>query len=242
MASGPINSVQFTRSVMSDFLRPHGLQHARLPFSLLTPGACSNSCPLSLWCHPIISSPVVPFHGKQMGKKMEAVTGCIFLGSKITVDADCSHEIKRCLLLGKKAMTNLESILKSKNITLHTKVRLVKAMIFPVVMYGCERWTIKKGWVPKNWCFWAVVLEKTLESPRTARRANQSILKGINPDIHRKDWFWNWSSSSGLMWRADLLEKTRYWERLRTGEGDDRGWEVGWHHWLNGRGSEQTGR
>ena len=74
-----------------------------------------------------------------MGKKMETVTGFIFLGSKITVDADCSHEIKRCLILGKKAMTNLESMLKSKNITLHTKVCIVKAMIFPVVIYGCER-------------------------------------------------------------------------------------------------------
>ena len=145
MASGPINSVQFTHSVMSDFLRPHGLQHAKLPFPSLTPGACSNSCPSSLWCHPIISSSVVPFHGKQMGKKTETVTGFIFLGSKITVDADCSHEIKRCLILGKKAMTNLESMLKSKNITLHTKVCIVKAMIFPVVIYGCERWTIKKA-------------------------------------------------------------------------------------------------
>ena len=78
------------------------------------------------------------------GKKVEAVTDCIFLGSKITMDSDCSHEIKRHLLLGRKAMTNLDNVLKSRDITLPTKVRLVKAMVFPVVMYGCERWTIKK--------------------------------------------------------------------------------------------------
>ena len=89
------------------------------------------------------------------GKTMETVKAFIFLGSKITADGDCSHEIKRCLLLGRKAMTNVDSILKSRNITLPTKIRLVKAMVFPVVMYGCERWTIKK----------IVVLEKTLESP-----------------------------------------------------------------------------
>ena len=79
------------------------------------------------------------------GEKMETVTDFIFLGSKITVDGDCSHEIKRCLLLGKKVMTNLDSILKSRDITLPTKVRLVKAMVFPVVMYGCESWTVKKA-------------------------------------------------------------------------------------------------
>ena len=102
----------------------------------------------------------------------------------------------------------------------------------------------RKGWVPKNRCFWTVVLEKTLESPWTARRSNQSILKEINPDIHWKDWCWNWSSNTGhLMWRADSLEKTRYWERLMTGgEGVDRGWDVGWHHWPNEQESEKTGR
>ena len=86
-----------------------------------------------------------------------------FLGSKIAADGDCSHEIKRCLLLGRKAMSNLDSILKSRDIPLPTKARLVKAMVFPIVMYGCESWTIKKT-VLKNWCFWTVVLEKTLES------------------------------------------------------------------------------
>ena len=88
----------------------------------------------------------------------------ILLGSKITADGHCSHEIKRCLLLGSKVMTNLDSILKSRDITLSTKAHLVKAMVFPMVMYGCENWTIKKA-EKKNWCFWTVVLEKTLESP-----------------------------------------------------------------------------
>ena len=97
------------------------------------------------------------------GETMETVTDFIFLGSIISVDGDWSHEIKRHLLLGRKAMTNLESILKSRDIILLTKVCLVKAMVFPVVMYECESWAIKV-WVPKNWCFWTVVLE-TLESP-----------------------------------------------------------------------------
>ena len=98
------------------------------------------------------------------GETMEIVADFILGGSKIIVDGDCSHEIKRCLLLGRRVMTNLDTILKSRDITLSTKVRLVKAMVFPVVMYGCESWT-KESWAPKNWCFWTVVLEKTLESP-----------------------------------------------------------------------------
>ena len=88
--------------------------------------------------------PVPPLHGKQMGKQWKQCQTLIFLGSKITADGDCSHEIKRRLLLGKKVMTNLDSTLKSRDITLPTKVRLVKAMVFPVVMYGCESWTVKK--------------------------------------------------------------------------------------------------
>ena len=96
---------------------------------------------------------------------METMTDFIFLSSKITADGDCSHEIKRLLLLGRKALNNLDSILKSRDIALPTKVCLVKTMVFPVVMYGCESWTIKKSWAPKNRCFWTMVLEKTLESP-----------------------------------------------------------------------------
>ena len=95
---------------------------------------------------------------------METVTDFILGGSKITTDGDCSHEIKRHLLLGRKAMTNLDSILKSRDITLPTKVHLVRAMVFPFIMYGCEL-DYKESWAPKNWCFWTVVLEKTLESP-----------------------------------------------------------------------------
>ena len=98
------------------------------------------------------------------GETVETVSDFIFLGSKITADGDHSHEIKRRLLLGRKVMTNVDSIFKSRDITLPTKVHLVKAVVFPVVMYGCESWT-EEGWAPKNWCFWTVVLEKTLESP-----------------------------------------------------------------------------
>ena len=98
----------------------------------------------------------------------------IFLGSKITADGDCSHEIKRCLLLGRKAMTKLGTILKSEDIILQTKVCIVKAMIFPVVMYGCK--LDHKGWVPKNWCFWILVLEKTLESHQECKET-----KPVNP-------------------------------------------------------------
>ena len=98
-----------------------------------------NSKKLRLW--PLVLS----LHGKQEGKKVEVVTYFIFLGSNFTVDRDCSHEVKRCLLLGRKVMTNLDSIYKSRDITLPTKVHLVKAMVFPVVMYGCESWTVKKA-------------------------------------------------------------------------------------------------
>ena len=115
------------------------------------------------------------------GKTMETVTDFISLGSKITADGDCSHEIKRRLLLGRKVMTNLDSILKSRDITLPTKVHLVKAMVFPVVMCGCESWTVKKT-EPRRidafelWCW-----RRLLRVPWTARRSNQSILKEISP-------------------------------------------------------------
>ena len=116
------------------------------------------------------------------GETMETVRDFIFLGSKITVDGDCSHEIKKRLLLGRKAMTNLDSILKSRDITLPTKVCLVKAMVFPVVMYGCESWTIRKAelrsiGVSELW-FW----KRLLRVPWTSRRSNQSILEEISPE------------------------------------------------------------
>ena len=103
----------------------------------------------------------------------------IFLGSKITADGDCSHDLKRRLLLGRKVMTNLDSIWKSRDITLPTKVHQVKAMVFPVVMYGCEReLDYKESWVPKDWCFWTVVLEKTLESPLDCKESQPVHPKG----------------------------------------------------------------
>ena len=112
---------------------------------------------------------------------VETVSDFTFLGSKITADGDCSHEIKRCLLLGRKVMNNLDSILKSRDITLSTKVCLVKAMVFPVVMYGCESWTVKKAEHRRidafEWWCW----RRLLRVPWTARRSNQSILKEINP-------------------------------------------------------------
>ena len=126
------------------------------------------------------------------GETMETVTYFLSLGSKITADGDCSHEIKRCLLLGRKAMTNLDSILKSRDIILPTNVHLVKAIVFPVVMYRCESWTIKKT----KHCFWTVVLEKSLESPLDWKEINQSIL-----NIHWKDWCWSWSSNR--LWPPD---------------------------------------
>ena len=111
---------------------------------------------------------------------METVTDFIFLGSKIAVDSDCSHEIKRCLLLERKAMTNLDSVLKSSDITLLTKVHLVKAMVFPVVLYGCERWTIKKAEHQRIDVFKLRCWRRLLRVPWIARRSNQSILKEIN--------------------------------------------------------------
>ena len=111
------------------------------------------------------------------GETVETVSDFIFLGSKITADGDCSHEIKRCLLLGRKVMTNLDSILKSRDITLPTKVRLIKAIVFPVIMYGCESWTIKKA-EPDELMLLNVVLEKTLESPLDCKEIQAVHSKG----------------------------------------------------------------
>ena len=112
----------------------------------------------------------------------ETVSDFIFLGSKITADGDCSHEIKRCLLLGREAMTNLDSIFKSRDITLPTKVHLVKAMVFPVVINGCESWTMKKSEHQRNDAFELCCWRRLLRFPWTARRSNQSILKKISPE------------------------------------------------------------
>ena len=116
------------------------------------------------------------------GETRETVKDFIFLGSKITADGDCSHEIKRCLLLGRKVMTNLDSILKRRDITLPTKVHLVKAMVFQVVMYGCESWTIKKAECQRIDAFELWCWRRPLRVPWTSRRSNQSILKEISPE------------------------------------------------------------
>ena len=134
----------------------------------------------------------------------------IFLGSKITADSDCSHEIKRCLLLARKVMSNLDSIFKSRDITLPTKVRLVKAMVFPVVMYGCESWTVKKVEHRRIDAFEVWCWRRLLRVPWTARRSNQSILKEISPGCSLEGLMLKLKLQyfGHLMRRADSLEKT----------------------------------
>ena len=121
------------------------------------------------------------------GETMESMTDLIFLGSKITADGDCSHGIKKQYLLGRKSMTNLDSILKSRDMTLPAEVHLVKAMVFPVVMYGCERWTIKKAECRRIDAFELWCWRRFLRVPWTARRSNQSILKEISPEYPLED-------------------------------------------------------
>ena len=144
-----------------------------------------------------------------MGKQWKQCQ-TIFGGSKTTADGDCSHEIQRCLLLGRKVMTNLDSIFKSRHITLPSKARLVKAMVFPVVMYGCESWTVKKAerWridAFELWCW-----RRLLRVPWTARRSNQSSLKEISPGISLETMMLKLKLQyfGHLMWRVDSLEKT----------------------------------
>ena len=162
------------------------------------------------------------------GETKETVRDFIFLGSKITADGDCSHEIKRPLLLGRKAMTKLDSILKHRDITLPTKVHLVKAMVFPVVMYGCE------SWAPKNWCFWTAVLEKTLKSPLDCKE-----IKSVHPK-GSKSWIFigktEGEPETPILWPPDV----KYWLMWKD---TDAGWDlrceekgmtedemIGWHH------------
>ena len=172
------------------------------------------------------SSPITSW--QIYGETMETVRDFMFLGSKITVSSDCSHEIKRHLLLGRKATTNLGSILKSRDITLLTKVRLIKAVVFPAVMYGCESWTIKKSERRRIdafelWCWRRV--------PWTAWRSNQLILKEMSPEHSLAGLMLNLKLqySGHLLWRTDSLEKAHWcWERSKAGgEGNDRGWD-GW--------------
>ena len=159
------------------------------------------------------------------GETVETVSDFILGGSKITADGDCSHEIKRCLLLGRKVMANLDSIFKSRDITLPTKVHLVKAMIFPVVMYGCESWTVKKAERQRTDAF-ELCWRRLLRVPWTARRSNQSILKEISPGISLEGMMLKLKLQyfGHLMRRVDSLEKSLMLGGMGAGgEGDDRG-------------------
>ena len=165
---------------------------------------------------------------------METVTAFILGGYKITIDGGCSHEIKRCLLLGRKAMTNLDSILKKQGSYFANKGLYSQSYGFPVVMYGWESWTMKKAehWridAFELWC-WG----RLLRVPWTARRSNQSILKEINPNFHWKDWCWSWSSST----LATSCKELTHWKRLWCWEGLGAGGEVddrGWDGWMASR-------
>ena len=175
------------------------------------------------------------------GETMETVRDFILGGSKITADGDCSHEIKRCLLLGRKVMINLNSILKSRDITLPTKVHLIKAMVFPIVMYGCESWTIKKAEhrridASELWCW-----RRLLRVPWTARRSNPSILKEISLEYSLEGLMLKLKLQyfGHLMQRTDSLEKTlmlgnteggrrRGWQRMRWLDGITNSMDMSW--------------
>ena len=153
------------------------------------------------------------------GETVEKVTDFIFLGSKITADGDCSHEIKRCFLLGRKVMTNLDSILKSRDIMLPTKVYLVKAIFFPVVMYTCESWTIRKAERQKIYAFELWCWRRLLRVPWTARRSNQSILKEISPEYSLEGLVLKMKPQyfGHLMRKTDSLEKTLMLGKIEGG-------------------------
>ena len=156
----------------------------------------------------MVSGPITPWEID--GETAETVSDFIFLGSKITADGDCSRETKRCLLLGRKVMTNLDSIFKSRDITLSTKVCLVKAMVFPVVMHGCESWTITKAECRRIDAFELWCWRRLLRVPWTARRSNQSILKEISPEYSLEELMLKLKLQNFgyLIQRTDSLEKT----------------------------------
>ena len=190
------------------------------------------------------SSPITSWEidGERV-ERVERVPGFILGGSKITADGDCSHEIKRRLLLGRKVMTNLDSIFKRRESTLPTKVHLVNDMVFPVVMYGCESWTVKKAehWridAFELWCW-----RRLLRVPWTARRVNQSILKDISPGCSLEGLMLRLKLQyfGHLMRRIDSVEKTdagRDWGREEKGMTEDE--MAGWHHRLDGQELEWT--
>ena len=171
---------------------------------------------------------------------METVSEFIFLGSKITADGDCTHEIKRCLLLGGKVVTNLDSIFKSRDITLPTKVCLVKAMVFPVVMYGCESWTKKKAECWRIDAFELWFWRRLLRVSWAARRSTLSVLKEISPEYTLEGLMLKLKLQYLATWSEELTHWKRpwCWERLKVGgEGDDRGWDrwmvsLTWWTWV----------
>ena len=183
---------------------------------------------------------------------VETVSDFIFLASKITADGDCSHEIKRRLLLGRKVMTNLDSIFKSRDITLPTKVHLVKAMVFPVVRYGCESWTVKKAERRRIDVFEVWYRRRLLRVPWTARRSTSPFWRRSALGFLWREWCWSWNSST----LTTSCKKLTYWKRLwcweglgAGGEGDDKGSD-GWMAsltrgmwvWVNSRSLWWTGR
>ena len=178
------------------------------------------------------------------GETLETVSDFIFWGSKIISDGECSHEIKRHFLLRRKVMTNLDSIFKSRDITLPTKVHLVKAVVFPVIVYGCESWAVKKAerWridAFELWCW-----RRLLRVPWTARTSNQSILKEISPGIYLEGMMLKLKLQyfGHPMRRVASLEKTLVlggiWGQEKKGTTEDE--MAGWHHWLDGHESEWT--
>ena len=162
------------------------------------------------------------------GETMEPVRDFIFLGSKIAVDGNYSHKIKRHLLLGRKAMTNLDTLLRSRDITWPTKVRLARAMVFPAVIYGCESWTIKKAEHQRIDAFELWCWRRLLRVPWTARRSNQSILKAISPEYWLEGLMLKLKLHTLAPWCKELTHWKRpwCWERVKTkGEGVNRGWD-----------------
>ena len=178
------------------------------------------------------------------GETMESVTDFNFFSSKITLGADYSQEIKRLSFLGRKTMTNLDSVLKSRDVTLPTWVHLIKLIVSPVVMYRCDSWTIKKALIQKSRCFWIVVLEKTLESPLDSKE-----IKPVNPK-RNQSWILigrtDAEAETPIPWPPDaksqLIEKDldagKDWRQEEKGAAEDE--IVGWHHWLNVHKFEQS--
>ena len=180
------------------------------------------------------TDPITPW--QKDGETMETVTKFTLLGSKVTAGGDWNHDIKRCLLIGRKAMTELNSILQSRDITLPTKVHLLKAMVFPVVVYGCESWTIKKAEYKKKLMLLKCGVGEDsweslgLQGDPTSQSQRKSIL-----NIHWKDWSSSWNSSTLATWCKELTHVKRpwSWERLKQKKGMTVDEMVGWHHRLN---------